>query len=173
MTSTTFRYIGTTDECVQCQKCGRVDLRSTVVLAILDADGNPDEITYYGSTCAARALAVKGGGAAVRKAAEGARLKTLMAAHDARRTLRRYNLPETGGMPEGDDFPVLMAYAKDNPGAARAALSVSDIRRYVLDMVTRKQTAIREAVLVAGDNWGNDRQPLDYGYGSVIAATRS
>ena len=51
-----FRFVGTTDECVECQCCGKTGLRSTIILAILDADGTAEDVTYYGSTCAARAL---------------------------------------------------------------------------------------------------------------------
>lgn len=90
MTTTTaapaFRYIGITDECVECQKCGKPGLKSTVILAILDADGNPEDATYYGSTCAARALGIKGGGRAVLNSARAAHDRTIEIAKDARGT---------------------------------------------------------------------------------------
>lgn len=91
-----FRFIGTTDECVECQACGKTDLRATVVLAILDADGNAEEITYYGSTCAARALGIRGGGRAVLQSARWAQQETAQQAKDARKRLAFYNWPETG-----------------------------------------------------------------------------
>lgn len=81
---TSFRYIGTTDECVECQQCGRVDLRCTVVLAVLDADGNTEDVTYYGSTCAARALSIPGGGREVQRRAEWANTETRNLAEEAR-----------------------------------------------------------------------------------------
>jgi predicted nucleic acid-binding Zn ribbon protein len=60
MTATkAYRIKGTTDECTTCEKCGRSDLKKTIVLAILDADGNEEDYTYYGSDCAARALGTK------------------------------------------------------------------------------------------------------------------
>jgi hypothetical protein len=80
-----FRYLGVTDECVECQQCGRTELRSTVVLAILDTDGNTEDVTYYGSSCAARVLGVEGDGRAVLQAARNATVATLLAALDAHR----------------------------------------------------------------------------------------
>ena len=83
MTTTTapaYRYLGVTDECVECQRCGRRELKSTVVLAVLDADGTEEAITYYGSSCAARALGLRGD---VLGLARNATVRTLRAAHDA------------------------------------------------------------------------------------------
>lgn len=179
MTKTTarFRYIGTTDECTDCQRpgCTKVDLKATVIVVPLDVEGNDDgEPTYYGSTCAARALGIKATGAQVRQAATGARLQTLMAAHDARRMLRTYNLPEVG---EIDDTALAVAavqYADVHRNASWAWQTTgAEWRSMALDMLARKQAAIAEAVLVAGAEWGKDRQPLEYGYGSVIKDTRS
>lgn len=51
-----YRVIGTTDESTECDLCGRVELKCTVMLLPLDADGNADgEITYFGRSCAAKA----------------------------------------------------------------------------------------------------------------------
>lgn len=173
--STRFRYLGTTDDVVDCERpgCTQVGLKSTVVIMPLDADGNDEgEPTYYGSVCAAKVLGVRGGGKAVLAAANGARLKTLMAAHDAASMLNLYNLPHTGELPfahDSLDMTLLcQAYAQHNPGAARAALCIADVKRYVLDMLARKQAAIAEAVLVAGTGWVDDRQPLEYGYRAEI-----
>lgn len=99
MTATTapaFKYIGITDECVECQKCGKTELRATVVLAMLDADGNEEEITYYGSTCAARALGIKGGGRSVLNSARAAHDQTIEAAKHARKRIEFYGLPLEG-----------------------------------------------------------------------------
>ena len=51
----TYRVKGTTDDVTTCQQCGRGGLRKTVALALLDVDGNEDEVTYFGVDCAARA----------------------------------------------------------------------------------------------------------------------
>lgn len=169
-----WRYLGTTDESVTCEKCGKDELRSTVMIVPLDAEGNDDgDVTYYGSTCAARALGVKGGGRAVAKAAEGARLQTLMNAHDARRMLRLYgDLPETGELTEEQRRAGVRAYVRHNAGVhallQREGGTVTDL---LLDMLARKQAAIADAVRVAGAEWGKDRQPLEWGYRSVVAPT--
>lgn len=64
------RYYGITDECLECQHCGRTDLKKTIMLHILDEDGNLGELTYFGTTCAARALGTTA--ADVRKKAQSA-----------------------------------------------------------------------------------------------------
>lgn len=89
-----FRYVGTTDETTECEHCGRTDLRSTVVLALLDHDGSTDEYVRYGSTCAARALCISGGGRHVAKVAEIHRHLTFEAARVARVALARYAGPD-------------------------------------------------------------------------------
>jgi len=60
-TAPRFRFLGTTDDVIQCERCGKDELRSTVVLEVLDADGNAEDVTYYGSTCAARVLTERTG----------------------------------------------------------------------------------------------------------------
>jgi hypothetical protein len=171
-----FRYLGTTDECVDCQRegCPQTGLSHTVVIMPLDAEGNDDgEVTYYGSTCAAKVLGIRGGGRAVSKAAEGARLTTLMNAHDARRMLRAYgDLPETGPITEEQRRAGVHAYVRNNRGVQAAiARDGGTVTDRLLEMLARKQAAIAEAVLVAGDEWGKDAQPLNYGYRSVIKNT--
>lgn len=51
-------YFGITDEVDTCDHCGKQDLKKAIMLFILDADGNRDELVYYGTTCAAKALSV-------------------------------------------------------------------------------------------------------------------
>jgi hypothetical protein len=99
------RYIGVTDECVECQQCGKVGLRSTVVLGLLDADGNVDEVTYYGSDCAARALGVGGGARKVLAAAREADRTTRALAADARDRAAHYGYdPVTGEITTARSF---------------------------------------------------------------------
>ena len=51
-----FAVLGTTDDITTCELCGRSDLRSTVVLDVLDAEGmKTGDLVYYGSDCAGRA----------------------------------------------------------------------------------------------------------------------
>lgn len=49
-------YYGITDECGECGHCGKSGLKKTVMLFSLGADGSREELMYWGSTCAARAL---------------------------------------------------------------------------------------------------------------------
>lgn len=56
VTTTAYRVLGTTDDFTTCELCGRSDLKGTIVLAVIDADGTDSgEIVYYGSDCGARA----------------------------------------------------------------------------------------------------------------------
>jgi hypothetical protein len=156
-TAPTFRYVGTTDECVECQKCGKADLRATVVLAILDVDGNEEEITYYGSTCAARALTargmrVKGGGREILQSARWATQKLRTEAADARRMLRHYGLPETGEPAESQWVQAELTYEYVHRHAMWAHEVGRDggptWRGYAAEMLDRKRATLREAALV-------------------------
>lgn len=86
MTATTtarkvFKVIGTTDDVTECEHCGRVDLKGTIILGILDEDGNVADTTYFGAVCGARAAGWttkeirKLASAADRAAAEAARIE--------------------------------------------------------------------------------------------------
>lgn len=148
-TTPAFRYIGVTDECVECQKCGKTELRSTVVLAVLDADGNTEDVTYYGSTCAARALAVKGGGRAVLQSARWAHEKLRNEADDARRMLAHYGLPETGWVDDDTLRDATRAYIRQG-NSVSFLCSKYNVRAkvVVLEMLARKRRVLAEAALV-------------------------
>jgi hypothetical protein len=106
-----FRYIGITDECTECENCHKPELRSTVVIMPLDADGNDEgDPVHYGSSCAARALSVRGGGGTVRKSAEGAMVRTMIAALDAIEWLTRHNLTRDG---RANDLAVKLGMADE------------------------------------------------------------
>ncbi len=51
-----YTLLGVDDEVVVCEKCGKSDLKCTVVLGVLDADGNIDHEVRFGRDCAAKAL---------------------------------------------------------------------------------------------------------------------
>lgn len=144
-----FRYIGITDECVECQKCGKTELRSTVVLAVLDADGNTEDVTYYGSTCAARALGVKGGGRAVLQSARWAHERLRTEAEDARRMLAHYGLPETGWVDDDTLRAATRQYIRAGNSAAQLCRKFN-VRAgvLVLEMLLRKRRVLTEAALV-------------------------
>jgi hypothetical protein len=94
------RYIGTTDDTTECEKCGRTELRATVVLEWLDADGNgTGDVAYYGSSCAARELSARTGrrttGAKVLDLARFAARETTERAAAAADRLALYSGPDT------------------------------------------------------------------------------
>lgn len=57
---TNYRVHGMTDDTDTCEICGKIELRRVVMLAVLDVDGNTEEIIYAGTTCASRKLAKSG-----------------------------------------------------------------------------------------------------------------
>ena len=81
-----YRVLGTTDEVTECEHCGRVDLKGTVRLGILDADGNVEDVTHFGAVCGARAAGWtakdlrRAATAADRAAVEAARVERARAA---------------------------------------------------------------------------------------------
>lgn len=45
---------GTTDDVTTCELCGRTDLKHTVLMVVVDVDGNPvGDPSHFGSHCAA------------------------------------------------------------------------------------------------------------------------
>lgn len=145
-----FRYVGVTDECVECQRCGKADLKRTVVLAILDADGNAEDVTYYGSNCAARALAELDGrrttGRSVLALAEMAARKLKRDAEAARAQLAFYGVD---GQQPFDRITLAEAanrFAHQHRFATWAReKSGKDWEGMVYDMVTRRTATIHEA----------------------------
>jgi hypothetical protein len=53
-----FKLLGISEE-TECECCGKANLKRTVVLAHLDADGNTVEVVKFGRDCAARALGIR------------------------------------------------------------------------------------------------------------------
>jgi hypothetical protein len=49
-----YRILGVNDEQNYCDKCGKTDLRATVVIEFLDADGNDVGTVRYGRSCATK-----------------------------------------------------------------------------------------------------------------------
>lgn len=135
-----FRFVGIVDDVTTCERCGKPELKATTVVQPLDAEGNPDgDVLYYGSTCAARALGVKGGARAVRASATGAHHATLVAASEARRRLAAYGLPETG-TPDLDAFKAARSVMRTrNPGTnyaqlcAERGVTMTDLVRELFD----------------------------------------
>lgn len=142
-----YRYLGITDDCVTCQKCGKEELRSTVIIMPVDVDGNDEgDPEYYGSTCAARALGVRGGGKAVLSAARNAHLATLNEAVEARIMLDHYGLPHAGDPTEAELNRSVGLYADAHRNARWApTTTITEWFAMVADMIGRKQTAITTA----------------------------
>jgi len=51
-----YRAFGTTEDITDCWHCGKADLKKTVKMRFLDADGNEYGETYIGTSCAAKLL---------------------------------------------------------------------------------------------------------------------
>lgn len=82
-----YRVAGTTDDVTTCELCSKPELKGTVMLVPLDADGNDDgEVSYFGTSCAARAAGwtVRGVKAGIKRAADEERERK----EAARRTVR-------------------------------------------------------------------------------------
>lgn len=144
LATTNYRYIGITDEATTCEHCGKTELRSTVVLAILDADGNTEDYAYYGSTCAAVALGQRSG-AQVRKAARNAHWKTTQAAEEARRTLDYYGIPASGTITTDMLVKAGCKYAPNHPNICTSYDATIEA---VMDMVARHRRVIAEAARI-------------------------
>lgn len=144
-TAPRFRYIGTTDERTECDRCGKVDLKSTVIIATLDADGNDDAVVYYGSTCAARALSIKGGGRAALDFARFAHQQLITEAAAARATLDSYGLDVTGNS-KAAIFAAANRYATIHRAAHWAR--TADWFAHVNDMIARKAKILADAALI-------------------------
>lgn len=51
------RTVGTTDEVIECELCGKKNLSHTVIVEFLDENGDSDGEAFLGSDCAARKVA--------------------------------------------------------------------------------------------------------------------
>jgi hypothetical protein len=145
MNTVAFRFIGTTDDTTTCEHCGREQLKSTIILATLDADGNRDGEVYYGSTCAARAIkaqyGVKMTAAQVRDAAASAERVRRAEDQDARAMLDFYGLPLIGE-PTAEAFQAATVLYAEAHKMARWANTHTDWPAYVRDMLARRQAQV-------------------------------
>lgn len=155
----THRYIGVTDEQTVCDHCGKAELAKTIVLALLDADGNQETVVHYGSTCAARALAVKGGARRVRDLAGFAHRQTVEAAADARALLAFYGVEGDGTITHRFGFDgVAMDYEvkhRDHHWAQVRSdfgdpVRPAEWRQMAREFIERRTAQVREAALIGG-----------------------
>jgi len=77
MTATKFNLLGIDDEVTACDCCGKKNLKCTVALSQLDADGNEVAVVRYGRDCAARALRVRATAADIEGRARAASAKAI------------------------------------------------------------------------------------------------
>jgi hypothetical protein len=63
-TAAKFKVLGISDDVTECHCCGKVNLKRTVILDVLDADGGVMDTVHYGRDCAAVALRFRNGRAA-------------------------------------------------------------------------------------------------------------
>lgn len=132
---TAYAVRGTTDDVTTCQICGKPELKGTVILAILDADGNAEDVTYAGTTCAAKAARGRGANVTagqIGKAAADADYRRRHAVEFAREQLSWWEPVE------GDRVAIRDLYFGANPGArgkVNAIERVAEILRSAREVI--------------------------------------
>lgn len=134
-TMTNYRAMGTTDEVTTCEICGKPELKGTVILAILDADGNREATVYAGATCAARRVGGNVTAKKIRDAASGANLKRRLAVEFSREIVDHY-APFAHNA-----YALAHAYAKANAGYFRNFPS-ADPMTMALESMSRHREVI-------------------------------
>lgn len=142
---TDYRVRGTTDDVTTCQQCGKAELKGTVILDILDADGNTEDITYAGSTCAAKMTGRRLTGAKVRQLAEAADYRRAEAVRIAQDVLAYY-------APFEAKHPIALGnaywaanemYFWNHPDADAVAMAQESLARHRETVATGGLSAIR------------------------------
>lgn len=138
---TNYRVRGTTDDVTTCQQCGKPELKGTVILDILDADGNTEDVIYAGSTCAAKMAGGRTTGAKIRQQAQAADYRRAEAVKFARERLGWWEPIE------GDRKAIREQYFTANPSArghVNAPERVAEILREAREVIaTNGLSAIR------------------------------
>lgn len=140
---TEYRVLGTTDEVTTCEICGRDELKGTIVLGVLDADGNVEAEMYAGSSCGAKAVGRKGRNAAakLRDEADAATRKILDEANDARKMLEHYRWNDVSF------GRVVMAFRMAHLSAIWAPrTTLEQWQQMTRDMISRRESQIAAAV---------------------------
>lgn len=138
---TSYRVLGSTDDITECDQCGKVDLKGTVILGIMDDDGNIEGEIYAGSTCAAKMAGMRTTGAKIRQQAAGADYQRSEAVRNARERLSWWEPIE------GDRAATRELYFKANPaarGSVNAPQRVAEILREAREVIaTNGLSALR------------------------------
>jgi hypothetical protein len=114
-TGTAYQVRGTTSDVTECQICGKPDLRRTVILGVLDADGNTEDVTYAGTTCAAKVTGRRT--SAIRDEAIIADARRNYSLRQAREIIATY------GPVEGDKRATRELFFDRNPGFRPGVIS--------------------------------------------------
>ena len=140
---TSYRVRGTTDDVTTCQQCGKPELKGTVILDILDADGNTEDVTYAGSTRAAKMAGGRVTGAKIRQQADAADYRRAEAVRYARERLGWWEPIEN------DRKAIREQYFTANPSArghVNAPERVAEILREAREIIaTNGLSALRAA----------------------------
>jgi len=123
----TYAVRGTTGDVTTCQICGKPELRGTVILAILDADGSTEDVTYAGTTCAARAAGHGATSAGIRKQADAADYRRARAVEFAREQLSWWEPIE------GDRQAIRDLYFGANPSARGKVNAIERVAEILRD----------------------------------------
>ena len=144
---TAYRVRGTTDDVTTCQQCGKPELKGTVILDILDADGNTEDVIYAGTTCAAKMTGRRITGAKVRQQAEAADARRAEAVRFAAEMIAFY-------APHEDKHPIALAnayhlanagYFRNHPDADALAMARASLARHRETVATDGLSALRDA----------------------------
>ncbi len=142
---TSYRVRGTTDDVTTCQQCGKPELKGTVILDILDADGNTEDITYAGTTCAAKMTGLRITGAKIRQQAVAADYRRAEAVRTAREILAHY-APFEAKRPIalGNAYWTANAgFFRNHPDADAVAMAQESLARHRETVATNGLSALR------------------------------
>ena len=141
---TTYEVRGTTDDVTTCQQCGKPELKGTVILAILDADGNTEEVTYVGTTCAANMTGRRTTGAKIRQQAVNADYRRAEAVRTAKEILAHYAPFEAKHPIElGNAYWMANAgYFRNHPDADAVAMARESLARHRETVATNGLSAL-------------------------------
>jgi hypothetical protein len=144
---TSYRVRGTTDDVTTCQQCGKPELKGTVILDILDEDGNTEDVIYAGTTCAAKMAGGRVAGAKIRQQATAADYRRGEIVRTAQEILAYYAPFEAASpLALGDAYAKANpGYFRNNPGADPVAVAQEAMSRRREVVATDGLSALRAA----------------------------
>jgi len=134
----TSRYalLGLDDEVTTCELCGKADLKCTMALSEMDADGNELGIVRFGRDCGARALGWRVSANRAEKFIDGTATLRGNLAYAAYSAAQQYGVGHYTGTParvdiDGAPVEVWDARYRQPPGERWALLGRSSGYRYI------------------------------------------